>query len=109
MFLGIQRGFSLSAAFLPSEDGHKFAEAEDAVPANDLESFEVSAPAAFELYVDDDRYSVPTLHLITAWDAEAATAVAEARLAESGHHRGVELWQSGRRLLVLGAPRRNGV
>ena len=60
----------------------------------------------FELYVDDDRYSVPTLHLIAARDEAHAMAVAQARLDESHHHCGVELWQDGRRLAALGEPRR---
>jgi hypothetical protein len=101
----------LSSAFVPSQDARELTEADGAGPVNGLEFPGVAdgrAPAAFELYVDDDRYSVPTLHLITAPDAETALAAAEARLADSIHYRGVELWQSGRRLLALGAPRRHG-
>lgn len=101
----------MSSAFVPSEDICEIAEADVIGPPKDMGFHGVAdgrAPPAFELYVDDDRYSVPTLHLITAPDAETALAVAETRLADSPHHRGVELWQSGRRLLALGAARRNG-
>lgn len=102
----------MPAAFDSSDDTCKILDAPAPAVVNDQEYpgvAESHAPATFELYVDDDRYSVPTLHLITAWDSEDAVAVAEARLADSPHHRGVELWQSGRRLLALGAPRRNGL
>lgn len=61
----------------------------------------------FELYIDDDRYSVPTLHLIAALDEAMALEMARIRLEESDHHVGVELWRDGRRLVVLGAPRRH--
>jgi len=60
--------------------------------------------AAFEIYFDDDRYGVPTLHLLTAEDDdEAARATAERMLAENPHYRGAELWRGGRRLLGLGS------
>ena len=57
----------------------------------------------FELYVDDDRYGVPTLHLITADDEPAALDVAWRVLSESLHHRGAELRQGDRRLTGLGS------
>ena len=57
----------------------------------------------FEIYVDDARYSVPTLHLLAGTDEAHARRTAEAYLADSDHHRGVELWQAGRRILTLGA------
>ena len=97
----------MSAAFVPSEDTVDLAGPDDSGVA-EFRGFADGYPATFELYVDDDRYSVPTLHLVTARDAQTAVALAEARLADSAHHRGVELWQSGRRLLALGAPRRHG-
>ena len=57
----------------------------------------------FELYVDDDRYAVPTLHLISALDEKAAVEVAWKVLSESLHHRGAELCQGDQRLAGLGS------
>lgn len=61
------------------------------------------SPETFELYVDDDRYSVPTLHLITAATAAQAQAQAERILRESAHHVGAELRRDGERLAGLGS------
>lgn len=58
----------------------------------------------FEIYFDDDRYGVPTLHLLTTEDDDdAARATAERMLGENAHYRGAELWRDGRRLLGLGS------
>ena len=57
----------------------------------------------FEVFIDDDRYSVPTLYLITAEDAKQAKALAESIWRESRHHRGVELRRSGERLYGAGS------
>ncbi|HUZ13015.1 MAG TPA: hypothetical protein VMU93_09220 [Caulobacteraceae bacterium] len=59
--------------------------------------------ASFELFVDDDRYSVPTLHLISAEDEARARMLAEGVWGESQHHLGVELRQSGERLFGTGS------
>ena len=56
--------------------------------------------SSFEIFVDDDRYSVPSLYLITASDRERAKAIAERIWRESVHHRGVELRREGE--LVFG-------
>lgn len=56
----------------------------------------------FEVYIDDDRYAVPTLKLVEAEDERAAADLAGRMLSESGHHRGVELCREGRRLIALG-------
>lgn len=58
---------------------------------------------SFEIFVHDDRYSVPTLQLVTAADDTSAVAAAESLLHASPHHRGVELWGGGERLMELGA------
>lgn len=58
---------------------------------------------AFEIFVDDDRYSVPTLHLITDADEPEARRKAVAMLLASRHHLGVELCRGGDRLLGLGS------
>ena len=64
----------------------------------------------FEIFVHDDRYSVPTLHLVSADEFSMAEAAAEALLRANAHHRGVELCHDGEQLLVLGdcAERRRG-
>ncbi|HEY2709491.1 MAG TPA: hypothetical protein VGI95_15690 [Caulobacteraceae bacterium] len=57
----------------------------------------------FEIYVEDDRYSVPTLYLITAASQAGALAMADDVWRSSDHHLSVELLQDGERLAVLGA------
>jgi hypothetical protein len=60
--------------------------------------------AVFEIYLDDDRYSVPTLHLlVAATDEAAAWRVAEEMMRENAHHRGAELWRDDQRVAVLGS------
>ncbi|HEY8572003.1 hypothetical protein [Phenylobacterium sp.] len=61
------------------------------------------SPETFEIYVDDDRYAVPTLHLIEAATATHAREVAERILRESAHHLGAELRLEGERLDGLGS------
>jgi hypothetical protein len=60
------------------------------------------AQLTFELYIDDDRYSVPTLHLVSAADQAAALAIARRLVAESPHHLGAEICLDGERLVGLG-------
>jgi hypothetical protein len=57
----------------------------------------------YQVYVDDDRYSVPSLYLITADSEARARAMAEELLSGSDHHQGVELRQDGESLYVLGS------
>jgi hypothetical protein len=57
----------------------------------------------FEVYIDDDRYTVPSLYLITAQSDASARAKAEELLASSEHHQGVELRCDGERLFGLGS------
>ena len=59
--------------------------------------------ADYEVYVDDNRYQVPSLYLISASDEARAHAIANEVLRSSAHHRGVELRRDGRRLLGLGS------
>jgi hypothetical protein len=56
----------------------------------------------FQAFVFDDRYSVPTFHLVATPDECAARAVASALLAASVHHRGVELRRDDVQILQLG-------
>jgi hypothetical protein len=57
----------------------------------------------FEVFIDDDRYSVPSLYLITANSEARARAKAEELLRASDHHQGVELRQDGERIYALGS------
>lgn len=50
-----------------------------------------SGPPTFEIYVDDDRYAVPTLHLIAAEDEARAREIADRLLNENAHHLGAEV------------------
>lgn len=56
----------------------------------------------FEVYVDDNRYSVPTLYLIAADEAGAVEA-ARKMVSDSLHHLGAELRLDGRRLIGFGS------
>jgi hypothetical protein len=60
-------------------------------------------PETFEIFVDDDRYAVPTLHLVAADDVAAAMAIAARMVAESPHHLGAELCRDGLRIGGLGS------
>lgn len=53
-----------------------------------------------EIYVVDDRYSVPTLRFVDAKDEARARDVAEEILSESAHYLSVEVAQDGRTLFV---------
>jgi hypothetical protein len=59
--------------------------------------------ADFEVFIDDDRYSVPSLYLIAVNGEARARAKAEELLNASNHHRGVELRRDGERLYALGS------
>jgi len=60
-------------------------------------------PETFGIFVDDDRYAVPTLHLVTADDPDAALAIAVRIVAESPHHLGAEVCRDGQRIAGLGS------
>lgn len=58
----------------------------------------------FEIYFDDDRYGVPTLHLISAdRDLSLALVTVKQMLEDNAHYRGAELWRAGQRLAGLGS------
>jgi hypothetical protein len=56
----------------------------------------------FEVFVDDDRYSVPSLYLITAPSEARARLTAEEVWRSSDHHLGVELRCDGERVCAFG-------
>ena len=58
----------------------------------------------FEVYVDDSRYAVPSLYLISAHSIARARAMAEEVWRGSEHHLGVELRHNGERVAALAAP-----
>ncbi len=51
--------------------------------------------------IEDDRYSVPTLQFVTARDEGAARRIAHTRLADSPHHKRVEVLEDDRFLFRL--------
>ena len=59
--------------------------------------------ADFEVFIDDDRYSVPSLYLITAHSEARARAKAEELLRASDHHQGVEVRRDGESVFGLGS------
>jgi hypothetical protein len=71
---------------------------------------ETSEMTTFEAFVHDDRYTVPTLHLVSATDEATARGLADELLRASPHHLGVELCRNGEQLAALGvcAVRRRG-
>jgi hypothetical protein len=62
----------------------------------------VESRHTFEVYVDDSRYSVPTLYLIAADEAGAIQA-ARKMVSDSPHHLGAELRLDGQRLIGFGS------
>jgi hypothetical protein len=52
----------------------------------------------FTLYVDDDRYSVPTLFTVDVHDDAGAMAFATELLNSSPHYLAVEVWDDDRRV-----------
>ncbi len=68
----------------------------------EAQAMSVAYVKTFELYLDDDRYAVPTLHLVPADDAQAVLQFARRMIEENTHHRGVEICLSGERIEGLG-------
>jgi hypothetical protein len=56
----------------------------------------------FEIYVDDDRYAVPTLHLVPADDVADAREIVGRLLGENAHHLGAELCFEGELIVGVG-------
>jgi len=52
----------------------------------------------FALYVDDDRYSVPTLFTAELQDDASAMTFASELLNNSRHYLAVEIWEGDRRV-----------
>lgn len=67
-----------------------------------LSNQNVETRHTFEVFVDDNRYSVPTLYLIAADEAGAVEA-ARKMVSDSPHHLGVELRLDGNRLIGFGS------
>ena len=57
----------------------------------------------FEIYVDDARYSVPSLYLISAGNEARARAIATELLHACDYHQGVELRRDGETIYTLGS------
>jgi hypothetical protein len=57
----------------------------------------------FEVYVDDSRYAVPSLYLISARSVTEAQAMAEKVWRSGEHHLGVELRHNGERVAAFGS------
>ena len=57
----------------------------------------------FEIYLDDDRYSVPTLHLVIVENSEKALAIATRLIDDCPHHLGAEICLDGERVAGLGS------
>ena len=60
---------------------------------------------AFQLFIDDDRYAVPTLRILAVRNAARARALARQAMADCPHHLGVELYDEEQRVLALGTLR----
>jgi hypothetical protein len=60
----------------------------------------------FEVYVEDDRYVVPTLRFFVVRDETQARTMAARLFDESEHHLGVEVRRADRRVCALGASAR---
>jgi hypothetical protein len=56
----------------------------------------------YEVYINDARYLVPSLYLISANSEARALKLAEQLLRDSPHHRGVEVRHDGARIAVMG-------
>jgi len=57
----------------------------------------------FEIYVDDARYAVPSLYLISARNEARARAIAADMLHGCDNHHGVELRRDGETIYALGS------
>ena len=50
----------------------------------------------YTLYIEDDRYSVPTIDILSAQSDDEARALVVERLAASPHYQSVEAWVDDR-------------
>jgi len=60
---------------------------------------------SFQLFVRDDRYSVPTLVFLEVSSAGRARTRATDILFQSPHHKSVEVFRGGQRLFFVGSER----
>jgi hypothetical protein len=58
----------------------------------------------YTLYIEDDRYSTPTIDFLPAADEAHARGLAAARLASSPHYLAVEVWSDERLVFRLSDP-----
>ena len=61
-----------------------------------------AGPRVFEVYIEDARYSTPTLLFIEVKDEQRAREFAQKKLEEDARHRGVEVRENGVRLFGVG-------
>jgi hypothetical protein len=61
---------------------------------------------AFQFYIQDDRYTVPSLLFVEARSPERVRAMAETRLRSSPHFSRIEVYLGDERLFSVGADRR---
>jgi hypothetical protein len=57
----------------------------------------------FAVYIEDDRYSVPTLNIVSLSDEARARDWAEGAMRENPHYQGVEVCEDGERLFGIGS------
>lgn len=55
----------------------------------------------YTIYIEDDRYSVPTIDILSADDDGHARVLAQGRLVSSPHYLSVEAWEDDRVVCVL--------
>jgi hypothetical protein len=54
--------------------------------------------AIYTLYIDDDRYRVPTLLCVEIADDARALAYIAALFTQSEHYRAIEIWEGDRKV-----------
>jgi hypothetical protein len=59
----------------------------------------------YALYVEDDRYSIPTLLFVTTRDATSVRRLARQKLRDSPHHLSVAVFDGDQPLFKLAPPR----
>lgn len=57
--------------------------------------------SVYTIYIEDDRYSVPTIDILMADDDGHARVLGEARLTSSPHYLSAEIWEDERVVWVL--------
>ena len=57
----------------------------------------------FHFHLEDERFEAPQELVVEASGEARARQIAERMLAQSIHHKGVDVWEDGRRLFGLGS------